>query len=112
METRSTSTRIRQVEQKSENHRGPSPKSTEEAFRVGPCAPTFQPSPFPCGGGKDAFTEDNNFLKAQLNVELCGETSLPSLTNPEIIPQDLEVFHPPTPINSRPYPIRKSVALR
>ncbi|GIY50734.1 hypothetical protein CDAR_254171 [Caerostris darwini] len=91
MEIRSTSTRIRQVGQKSENHRGTSPKSTVEVS-VG-IHPTFQAS-FPSPGvvGKtdlnlhlaetlDRFIHrEQSFFKAQLNLELCGENS-PSISN-------------------------------
>ncbi|GIY74280.1 hypothetical protein CDAR_541501 [Caerostris darwini] len=119
MEIRSTSTRIRQVGQKSENQRGTSPKSTEEVSRG--CTPLSRPPPSYVVGERDlnvhlAFTEDNHFLKAQLNVELCGETSSSIFNQPgdnSTRTSTSSTTPPPQPpLTFAPYPIRKSVALR
>ncbi|GIY74274.1 hypothetical protein CDAR_541451 [Caerostris darwini] len=103
MEIRSTSTRIRQVGQKSENHRGTSPKSTLRRSLGGP--PHF-PAPLPPPGedlnlhlaeALDRFIHrEQSFFKAQLKLEFCGENS-PSIFNQTGDNSTGRLLPPPTP---------------
>ncbi|GIY48421.1 hypothetical protein CEXT_159861 [Caerostris extrusa] len=52
-----------------------------------------------------------SLVSTQLNVELCGENSLPSLTDPEIIPPGLGLL-PSTITLTFPLPTWKLEALR
>ncbi|GIY50735.1 hypothetical protein CDAR_254181 [Caerostris darwini] len=87
MEIRSTWTKIRQIGQKSENHRGPSPKSTEEVSRR---STPLSRHPFAPGDLNLHLTEDRFihreqlFFKAQLNVELCDENSSSIFNQPGV----------------------------